>query len=149
MSTKQISNVNDMVTYTNSFFNSVSKTTKSIITIMVELGILTAIIGFATAHNTTAMCILFLAGIGIIMNAFTIKSYNEDYAEFQKLCNSFANKYTRRDTDVSVDEVKYAIHEIRTASEGYMTKYKIISIANTITLVVVAILLCLILTAVI
>ena len=150
MSTNQMSNVNDMVTYTNSFFNSVHKTSHRSITVLIELGIITAIISFATMHNTAAMGILFIAGIGILMNVFTIDSYNKDYAEFQRLCSSFADKYaTTRSGEIISEEVVSSINDIREASEGYMTKYKVVSIVNTVTIMVVAILVCLIITAVI
>ena len=150
MSTNQISNVNDMVTCTNSFFNSVHKTSHRSITVLIELAIIASIISFATTHNTTAIGILFIAGIGILMNVFTIESYNKDYAEFQRLCNSFADKYTiSRNGAINSEEVVSSINEIREASEGYMTKYKVVSIINTATIMVVAILVCLIITAVI
>ena len=149
MSTKQMSNVNDMVTYTNSFFNSIHKTSHRSIVLLIELGIIAAIISFASAHNATAVGILFIAGIGILMNVFTIESYNRDYAEFQKLCNSFADKYANsRTMDItSSSDVVESINAIRSASESYMTKYKIVSVVNTATIMVVAILVCLIVTA--
>jgi hypothetical protein len=146
MSNEKLSNVNAMVTYTNSFFNSIKKTSHNSVVILLELGLIAAIIAMMSAHNTVAVGIMLVAGVGVAMNLFTIESYNRDYDEFQELCMSFTN---RSALSITETDVTSHIENLRKASEGYINKYKLISVVNSLTLAVVAILVCLVVTAII
>lgn len=150
MSTEKLNKVSDLVTYTNSLFNSIRKISHKSIILLIELGLITAIISLMTVHNTAAMGILVIAGVGVAMNLFTIDSYNRDYAEFQKLCESFADQYkgmsVRHITEV---EMTNNIDTIRQAAESYTNKYKLVGVINAITLALVGILTCLVVTAII
>lgn len=146
MSTERLNKVSDLVTYTNSFFDSIRRVSHRSIVLLVELGLITAIITLATAHNTVATGIMVIAGVGVAMNLFTIDSYNRDYAEFQRLCESFADQYRGNYTEA---EMTSNIDTIRQAAESYANKYKMVSVINAITLAVVAISVCMIVMAII
>lgn len=146
MSTERLNKVSDLVTYTNSFFDSIRRVSHRSIVLLIELGLITAIIALATAHNTVATGIMVIAGVGVAMNLFTIDSYNRDYAEFQRLCESFADQYRGNYTEA---EMTSNIDTIRQAAESYANKYKMVSVINAITLAVVAISVCMIVMAII
>lgn len=152
MSKDNVVSVRELIDSTDSFFNTVTKMNCRSIFLLVDFAVMTSIVLFSSTHrNASASITLLIIGVGIAMNLFNIDSSYRDSDEFKALSDTFEHNYTQASLHTSISFTDYVVSEdlknLSNASQRYITKYKIVNIVNNVTLILVAILVCAILSS--